>query len=57
MVDSTHGSSAYEEDKAPLDLQRQLFASAGAIRYPIEPETEAWKEKVRFPFASTISTL
>ncbi|KAL3604876.1 hypothetical protein D5086_005735 [Populus alba] len=25
----------------------ELFASAGAIKFPIEPETEAWKEKIK----------
>lgn len=29
----------------PLDQQYQLFASAGAIKFPT-PEKEAWKEKV-----------
>lgn len=29
----------------PLDQQYQLFASAGAIKFPT-PESEAWKEKV-----------
>lgn len=29
----------------PLDQQYQLFASAGAIKFP-PPESEAWKEKV-----------
>ncbi|PIA48642.1 hypothetical protein AQUCO_01400908v1 [Aquilegia coerulea] len=33
------------EGMTPLDQQVQLFASPGAIKFPIE-ETEAWKEKV-----------
>lgn len=29
-----------------LETKYQLFASEGAINFPIKPETEAWKEKV-----------
>lgn len=45
LVDSIHGGSGYE-GMTPLDQQYQLFASSGAIRFPITPETESWKEKV-----------
>ncbi|CAL5354214.1 unnamed protein product [Camellia sinensis] len=34
------------EGMTPLDQQYQLFASDGAIRFPLE-ETEAWKEKIK----------
>jgi len=44
LVDSIHGGSGYE-GMIPLDQQYQLFASAGAIKFPVQ-ETEAWKEKV-----------
>ncbi|WRX34228.1 Glycosyl transferase [Theobroma cacao] len=54
LVDSIHGGSGHEGmilldqhyqlfDQKKLD---QLFASAGAIKFPISPVTEAWKEKV-----------
>ena len=43
LVDSIHGGSGFE---IPFDQQYQLFASAGAINFPIDPITEAWKEKV-----------
>lgn len=43
LVESVHGYG-YEGGTVPLDAQ--LFASAGAIRFPISPVTEAWKEKV-----------
>ncbi|KAL5539883.1 hypothetical protein UlMin_043582 [Ulmus minor] len=46
LVDSIHGGSG-NEGMVPLDQQYQLFASAGAIRFPINPETEAWKEKIK----------
>ncbi|XP_057473921.1 callose synthase 3 isoform X3 [Actinidia eriantha] len=45
LVDSIHGGSGYE-GMIPLDQQYQLFASAGAINFPIQ-ETEAWKEKIK----------
>ena len=31
---------------AETETKYQLFASEGAINFPIKPETEAWKEKV-----------
>ncbi|XP_048140588.1 callose synthase 3 [Rhodamnia argentea] len=46
LVDSIHGGSGHE-GITPLDQEYQLFASAGAIRFPIEPATEAWKEKIK----------
>lgn len=47
LVDSIHGVSGHEA-MMPIDQhqQYQLFASSGAIRFPIEQVTEAWKEKV-----------
>lgn len=46
LVDSIHGGSGHE-GMLPLESsQHQLFASEGAIRFPIEPVTEAWTEKV-----------
>lgn len=44
LLDSIHGGSGHE-GMVPLDQQYQLFASAGAIKFPA-PESEAWKEKV-----------
>ncbi|KAK0605244.1 hypothetical protein LWI29_024524 [Acer saccharum] len=44
LVDSTHGVSGYE---GAVPLEKQLFASSGAINFPIEPVTEAWKEKIK----------
>ncbi|KAL9386241.1 hypothetical protein Peur_019365 [Populus x canadensis] len=46
LVDSIPDGSGYE-GMTPLEQQYQLFASAGAIKFPIEPETEAWKEKIK----------
>lgn len=46
LVDSIHGGYGHE-GITPLEQQYQLFASVGAIKFPITPETEAWKEKVR----------
>lgn len=46
LGDSIHGGSGHE-DMTPLEQQYQLFASFGAIKFPIDPVTEAWKEKVR----------
>ncbi|KAI6669498.1 hypothetical protein NL676_004383 [Syzygium grande] len=46
LVDSIHGGSGHEEI-LPIEQQYQLFASAGAIKFPIEPQTEAWKEKIK----------
>ncbi|GAB2276965.1 Callose synthase 3 [Dionaea muscipula] len=45
LLDSIHGNSGHE-GMTPLDQQYQLFASSGAIKFPIEPMTEAWKEKI-----------
>lgn len=39
LLDSIHGGAGHE------GIQYQLFASAGAIKFPA-PESEAWKEKV-----------
>ena len=47
LVESINGGSG-SEGMIPLEQQHQLFASSGAIKFPIEPETEAWKEKVCF---------
>uniref|UniRef100_A0A7N0T997 1,3-beta-glucan synthase n=1 Tax=Kalanchoe fedtschenkoi TaxID=63787 RepID=A0A7N0T997_KALFE len=46
LVDSIHGGSGLE-GLTPLDQQYQLFASSGAIKFPIERMTEAWKEKIK----------
>lgn len=45
LFDSIHGGPGHE-GMTSLDQQYQLFASAGAIKFPITPVTEAWKEKV-----------
>lgn len=47
LVDSNHGGAGHE-GMFPLEPepQHQLFASEGAIRFPIEPVTAAWTEKV-----------
>nr|QUE41922.1 callose synthase 3 [Fragaria x ananassa] len=47
LVDSVHGGSG-REGMIPLDehQQHQLFASAGAIKFPLTHVTEAWKEKI-----------
>ncbi|KAF8015337.1 hypothetical protein BT93_H0983 [Corymbia citriodora subsp. variegata] len=47
QVDSIHGKSGHEGITPPLDKKYLLFASAGAIRFPIEPATQAWKEKIK----------
>ncbi|XP_043693355.1 callose synthase 3-like [Telopea speciosissima] len=44
---SRGGSYARHEGMATLEDQTQLFASPGAIRFPIKPETAAWKEKIK----------
>lgn len=44
LLDSIHGGSGHE-GMVPFDQQYQLFASAGAIKFPA-PQSEAWKEKV-----------
>ncbi|CAI8601679.1 unnamed protein product [Vicia faba] len=46
LVDLIHGGSGHE-GMLLLEQQHQLFASEGAIRFPIEPITEAWKEKIK----------
>ncbi|GAB4856101.1 Callose synthase 3 [Ancistrocladus abbreviatus] len=46
LFDSIHGGSGHE-GMTPLDQQYQLFASSGAIKFPIELVTEAWKEKIK----------
>ncbi|KAF3452613.1 hypothetical protein FNV43_RR03046 [Rhamnella rubrinervis] len=46
LVDSIHGGYGHE-GITPLEQQYQLFASSGAIRFPITPVTEAWKEKIK----------
>ncbi|KAI5600222.1 hypothetical protein BDE02_01G011600 [Populus trichocarpa] len=46
LVDSIHGGSGHE-GMTLHEQQYQLFASSGAIKFPIEPVTEAWKEKIK----------
>ncbi|GAB2246066.1 hypothetical protein Droror1_Dr00001559 [Drosera rotundifolia] len=43
--DSINGGLGHE-GMTSLDNKVQLFAASGAIRFPIEPMTEAWKEKI-----------
>ena len=54
LAESIHGGSGHDEmmlhdahyqlfDQKKLD---QLFASSGAIKFPVTPVTEAWREKV-----------
>ncbi|CAL5336180.1 unnamed protein product [Camellia sinensis] len=43
LVDSIHGGSGHE---GMVPLEYQLFASAGAINFPVQ-ETDAWKEKIK----------
>ncbi|KAJ0083727.1 hypothetical protein Patl1_29895 [Pistacia atlantica] len=43
LFDSTHGGHGHEE----MVPQYQLFASGGAIMFPINSVTEAWKEKIK----------
>ncbi|CAA0815271.1 Callose synthase 3 [Striga hermonthica] len=45
LLDSINGGLG-QEGNVPFDQQYQLFASAGAIKFPI-PDSEAWKEKVK----------
>ncbi|XP_058090540.1 callose synthase 3-like [Magnolia sinica] len=47
LLDSSHGGGSYGryEGMTPLDQQYQLFASSGAIKFPL-PESEAWKERI-----------
>ncbi|XP_042513016.1 callose synthase 3-like [Macadamia integrifolia] len=48
IQESSHGGSlGRHEGIGSLQERAQLFAPAGAIRFPIEPETEAWKEKIK----------
>nr|QKN22526.1 callose synthase 3 [Urtica dioica subsp. dioica] len=47
LVDSIHGGDGHEGMTPLEDQQYQLFASAGAINFPIDPLTEAWKEKIK----------
>ncbi|KAH9774697.1 callose synthase 2 [Citrus sinensis] len=45
LLDSSHGGSyGKTEGMTPLDQQFHFF---GALRFPVYPETEAWKEKIR----------
>ncbi|GAV73698.1 LOW QUALITY PROTEIN: Glucan_synthase domain-containing protein/DUF605 domain-containing protein/FKS1_dom1 domain-containing protein, partial [Cephalotus follicularis] len=46
LVDSSHGVSGHEET-SPFEQQYQLFASSGAIKFPIAHAKEAWKEKIK----------
>ncbi|XP_054822446.1 callose synthase 3 isoform X2 [Prosopis cineraria] len=47
VVESIHIGSGHE-GLLPLERQhQQLFASEGAIRFPIEPVAEAWTEKIK----------
>ncbi|THG07021.1 hypothetical protein TEA_008471 [Camellia sinensis var. sinensis] len=43
LLDSIHGGSGHG---GMVPLEYQLFASAGAINFPVQ-ETEAWKEKIK----------
>ncbi|KAE8037016.1 hypothetical protein FH972_009643 [Carpinus fangiana] len=45
LVESIHGGSGHD-GLTPLDQAYQLFASTGAIKFPIEPVTMAWREKI-----------
>ncbi|KAJ3680407.1 hypothetical protein LUZ60_016685 [Juncus effusus] len=42
VLDSNHGGSYGRAES--IDM---LFASAGAIKFPVKPVTEAWKEKIK----------
>ncbi|KAJ8436465.1 hypothetical protein Cgig2_000450 [Carnegiea gigantea] len=46
VLESLHGGSLHER-MASFEEHSQLFASEGAIKFPIEPLTEAWKEKIK----------
>ncbi|XP_068646882.1 callose synthase 3-like [Aristolochia californica] len=49
ILDSSHGGGSYgryEDVMAPLDQHLQLFASPGAIKFPVTDFSEAWKEKI-----------
>ncbi|KAF5736396.1 callose synthase 2-like [Tripterygium wilfordii] len=45
LLDSSHGGSYGQHERlTPLDQQYQFF---GRLNFPVMPETEAWKEKIR----------
>lgn len=44
ILESNHGGSAHQGMES---FEQQLFAAEGAIKFPIEPATEAWKEKIK----------
>ncbi|PKI61075.1 hypothetical protein CRG98_018520, partial [Punica granatum] len=46
LVDSIHGGSG-NEGMAAFEQQYQLFASSGAIIFPVDPVTDAWQEKIK----------
>ncbi|KAK9273438.1 hypothetical protein L1049_018248 [Liquidambar formosana] len=46
LIDLIHGGLGHE-GMTPLYQHHQLFASSGAITFPIVPVTEAWKEKIK----------
>ncbi|KAG6630069.1 callose synthase 3-like [Carya illinoinensis] len=46
LLESIHGGSAGHEGRDPLNHPYQLFASSGAINFPVEV-TEAWTEKIK----------
>lgn len=46
MLDSSHGGyTGRPEAMTPLDQQHKIF---GKLNFPVNPETEAWREKVSF---------
>ncbi|XP_038879408.1 callose synthase 3 [Benincasa hispida] len=45
LLETLHGGS-WHEGMTSLDQQYQLFASTGAIKFPVD-QTEAWKEKIK----------
>jgi callose synthase len=46
LLDSSHGGIPYGKDEGmtPLDQRDNLFRD---LRFPVTPESEAWKEKIR----------
>ncbi|EHA8588213.1 callose synthase 3 [Cocos nucifera] len=47
LLDSSHGGSHGRNDgMTPLEQQVQLFASAGAIKFPVS-ESDQWTEKIK----------
>uniref|UniRef100_A0A8I6XQA4 1,3-beta-glucan synthase n=1 Tax=Hordeum vulgare subsp. vulgare TaxID=112509 RepID=A0A8I6XQA4_HORVV len=47
VLESSHGGSYQRpEGMIALDHEYQLFQPSGAIKFPLEVRTEAWKEKV-----------